>query len=184
MVTAWTPNTDAEFASLVREAATREGAQQDFQTVAILGFGADAGILAAEEIEALKKGLRRQAGRGVVIDELPAAFCSDAVGILGVVLGTKAVADTEITDQVVRWISKFLKKSYDAGRNEDWQRCLFAAGDLQLGSLLNLAIPKSPRLRMLRAACPAVKLRRATLARRPMEPYPQLVGFQHPARVA
>jgi len=136
-------NLDSEFASLVREAATREGARQDFHAVAILGFGADAGLLAAGEIEALKKGLRRQAGRGVVIDELPAAFCSDAVGVLGVVLGTKVVADTEVTDQVVKWISKFLKRSYDAERTEEWQRCLFAAVDLQLGSLLNLSIPKS-----------------------------------------
>ena len=46
-----------------------------------------------------------------MIDELPAAFCSDAVGILGVALGTKVVADTELTDQVVKWISKFLKKA-------------------------------------------------------------------------
>jgi len=134
---------DSEFASLVREATTRQGAQQDFQTVAILGFGADAGILAADETESLQKGLRRQAGRGVVIDELPAAFCSDAVGVLGVVLGTKAVGDTQISDQVVQWISKFLKKSYDAERTEEWQRCLFAAVDLQLGSLLNISIPKS-----------------------------------------
>src|SRR5438270_853625 len=36
-------NPDSEFASLVREAATREGARQDFHAVAILGFGADAG---------------------------------------------------------------------------------------------------------------------------------------------
>ena len=129
------PETDAEFASLVNEAATRQGAQQDFHTVAILGFGADAGLLAAEAIEALKKGLRRQAGRGVVIDELPAAFCSDAVGILGAVLGAKVVADSEITDQIARWASKFLKKSYEEDRTEDWQRCLFAAGDRQLGSL-------------------------------------------------
>src|SRR5438445_96859 len=35
-------NQDSEFASLVREATTREGARQDFHTVAILGFGADA----------------------------------------------------------------------------------------------------------------------------------------------
>ena len=145
-------NQDSEFASLVHEAATREGARQDFHTVAILGFGADAGILAAGEIEALKKGLRRQAGRGVVIDELPAAFCSDAVGILGVVLGTKVVADTEVTDQVVKWISKFLKRSYDAERTEEWQRCLFAAGDFQLGSLLNLSIPKSPGTADVRTA--------------------------------
>jgi hypothetical protein len=138
-------NRDSEFASLVRDAATRQGAQQDFQTVAILGFGANAGILAADETESLKKGLRRLAGRGVVIDELPAAFCSDAVGVLGVVLGTKAVGDTQITDQVVQWISKFLKRSYDADRTEEWQRCLFAAGDIQLGSLLNLPIPKIAR---------------------------------------
>lgn len=117
-----------------------------------MGFGADAGLLAAGEIESLKKGLRRQAGRGVVIDELPAAFCSDAVGVLGVVLGTKAVGDTQTTNQVVQWISKFLKKSYDAERTEEWQRCLFAAGDLQLGSPLNISIPKSPGAADVRTA--------------------------------
>jgi hypothetical protein len=144
--------TDVEFASLVHEAATREGARQDFHTVAVLGFGANAGLLAAEEIEVLKKGLQRQVGRGVVIDELPAAFCSDAVGILGVVLGTKAVAEAKLSDQVVKWISKFLKKSYDAERTEDWQRCLFAAEDRQLGNLLNLSIPKSPATADVRTA--------------------------------
>ena len=145
-------NQDSEFVSLVREAATREGARQDFHAVAILGFGADAGLLAAGEIEVLKKGLRRQAGRGVVIDELPAAFCSDAVGVLGVVLGTKAVGDTQIRDQVVQWISKFLKKSYDAERTEEWQRCLFAAVDLQLGGLLDISTPKSPGTADVRTA--------------------------------
>jgi hypothetical protein len=146
------PETGAEFASLVSEAATREGAQQAFHTVAILGFGADAGILGAEQMEALKKGLRRQAGREVVIDGLPVAFCSDAVGILGVALGTRVVADTELTDQVLKWASKFLKNSYDAERTEDWQRCLFVAGDRQLGSSLNLSLPKSPATADVRTA--------------------------------
>jgi hypothetical protein len=143
---------DGELASLVSEAATREGAQQDFHTAAILGFGAEAGLLTAEAIEALKKGLRRQSGRGVVIDELPAAFCSDAVGILGVVLGTKAVADPELTDQIVKWVSKFLKKSYDEERTEDWQRCLFATADRQLGSSLDLTILRSPATADVRTA--------------------------------
>ena len=143
---------DAEFASLVSEAATRQGAQQDFQTVAILGFGADAGILGAEQIEALKKGLRRQAGREVVIDGLPVAFCSDSVGILGVALGTKAIADTDLTDRAVKWASKFLKNSYEAERTEDWHRCLFASGDRQLGSPLNLSVPKSPATADVRTA--------------------------------
>jgi hypothetical protein len=53
---------DIEFASVVTDATARIGAQQDFQTVAILGFGAQAGILSALQTEVLKKGLRRQAG--------------------------------------------------------------------------------------------------------------------------
>jgi hypothetical protein len=142
---------DAGLDTLVPEASTREGAQQDFQTVAILGFGANAGILGTERIEVLKKGLRRQAGRGVLIDELPAAFCSDAVGVLGVALGTKAVADTDLTDHVVKWASKFLKNSHAAERTEDWHRCLFAAADFQLGGSLNLSVPKSPVVADVRA---------------------------------
>jgi hypothetical protein len=146
------PETDAEFASLVSDAATREGAQQDFQTVAILGFGADASILGAAQIEVLKKGLRRQAGREVVIDGLPVAFCSDAVGILGIAMGTKAVADADLTGRVVKWASKFLKNSYDTERAEDWQRSLFAAADQQLGSSLNLSFPKSAATADVRTA--------------------------------
>ena len=136
--------TSADFALLVSEAATRQGALQDFQTVAILGFGAHAGILGAQQLEALKRGLHRQAGREVVIDGLPVGFCSDAVGILGVALGTKTLADAELTDQVLKWTSKFLKNSFDAERTEDWHRCLLAAGDRQLGNPLNLPVPNSP----------------------------------------
>jgi hypothetical protein len=146
------PETDAEFASLVSEAATREGAQQDFQTVAILGFGADAGILSAAQIEVLKKGLLRQTGREVVIDGLPVAFCSDAVGILGIALGTKAVADADLTGRVVKWASKFLKNSYDTERSEDWQRSLFAVVRQQLGSSLNLSFPQSAATADVRTA--------------------------------
>jgi len=144
--------TDAEFVTLIGDAATREGARQDFQTVAALGFGAHAGILCAKQIEALKKGLLRLAGREVVIDELPVAFCSDAVGVLGVALGAKAVADTEVTDQVLKWTAKFLTSSYDAERTEDWNRCLFAATDRQFGSPLNLSFPKTPATADVRTA--------------------------------
>jgi len=149
------PETDPEFASLVSDAATRDGAQQDFQTVAILGFGANAGILGAPQIEVLKKGLDRQAGRQVVIDGLPVAFCSDSVGILGVAMGTKAVADADLTAQVVNWASKFLKNSYEMECAEDWQRSLFAAADQQLGSSLNLPFPKSAATADVRTALAA-----------------------------
>jgi hypothetical protein len=144
--------TNDEFALLVSEVATREGAQQDFQSVAILGFGAASDILGIAQIQSLKKGLQRQAGRQVIIDGVPVAFCSDAVGILGVALGTKAVADANITGAVVKWFSKFLKDSYDRDRTEDWQRLLFVAADRQLGNSLNLSWPKSPATADVRRA--------------------------------
>jgi hypothetical protein len=145
-------DTGGELVALVRNAATREGALQDFPTVAILGFGADAGISGPEQLQALKRGLRRQAGREVVIDGLPVAFCSDPVGILGVLLGTKAVAETELTDLVLKWTSKFLKNSYDSERTDDWQRCFFVAADRQLRSPLNLFLPKSQATADVRTA--------------------------------
>jgi hypothetical protein len=102
----------------------REGALQDFQTVAILGFAADTNLLNAMQIEVVKKGLRRQAGREHVVDGVPMAFCTDVVGILGIVLGTRAVGDVNITSQIVAWTCKFLGNSYGTDCTEDWQRCL------------------------------------------------------------
>jgi hypothetical protein len=78
---------------------------------------------------ALKKGLRRQVGREVVIDEVPAAFCSDAVGILGIVLGTKAVADPEVTSDVAKWLSKFLKNSYEGRCTVSFRQACVTAGE-------------------------------------------------------
>lgn len=80
------------------------------------------------------------------------AFCQDAVGVLGVALGVKAVADGQITSDVIRWTARFLKASYDMERAEDWHRCLFAAADHQLGSPQNLAVPPSAVVADLRTA--------------------------------
>jgi hypothetical protein len=134
---------DPEFLSVVKEAAAREGAQQHFQTVAVLGFAAESKNLSAGQLETFRKGLHRQAGREPIVDGVPMAFCVDAVGILGVAVGTKALGDVTLTGEVVRWISKFLKSTYEIERVEDWQRCLFAAADRQLGKPLHLAMPTS-----------------------------------------
>jgi hypothetical protein len=137
------PHKEADFASLANRAAAREGAEQDFQTVAVLGFAANAGVLSATRIETLRKGVIRQAGRDAVFDGVPMPFCFDAVGILGIALATKAIADVNITSQVVRWVSKFLRSSYEADRAMKWERCLFAVADRQLGKPLDLAMPRS-----------------------------------------
>ena len=146
------PDLKTEFSSLVAAAAGRKGAQQDFQTVAILGYGSEAAMLNAQQVDALKQGLRRQAGREPSVDGVPMAFCQDAVGILGIALGVKAVADDKITSEVARWATRFLKASYEMERAEDWHRCLLAAADQQLGSPEHLAVPHSAALADLRIA--------------------------------
>jgi hypothetical protein len=136
-------NQAADLVSIAAQAAKREGAGQDFQTVAILGFAADAGVLSDPELAALKKGLTRVAGRSPVVNGVPMPFCADAVGILGIALGNAVIANAEINGQVVGWAKRFLKSAYERNRAEDWQRCLFATADLKMGTPLKLSIPNS-----------------------------------------
>ena len=137
------PDRRAELASIAAEAATREGADQDFQTIAILGFAADAGLLSEPQLTALKRGLTRLAGRSPAVSGVPMAFCADAVGILGVALGTRSIRDPVIIGQVAGWATKFLRTSYENAGTDDWQRCLFAIADRQLGTALVLSVPES-----------------------------------------
>jgi hypothetical protein len=137
------PEQSAGFASIVDQAAKREGADQDFQTAALLGFAAVAGVLSASHVGALKASLHRLAGRSSVVNGVPMAFCGDAVGILGVALGTRALADTDVTAEIVEWAGRFLRASYDRGGVEDWRRCLLAVAGQHLGKPLDLEIPPS-----------------------------------------
>ena len=137
------PGKDAGFVSIVENAAVQDGAQQVFQTVAILGFAAQAGVLARTQIDAFKKGLRRHAGRQPVVEGVPMAFMSDVVGIFGMAIGARAIADAEITSELGRWSTKFLRSVYEMDRTEDWERCLLAVADRQLQSAPYLSIPDS-----------------------------------------
>jgi hypothetical protein len=90
----------------------------------------------------------------------PVAFNDSAEGSISGNSGkfwfaTMALIVLGLTDEVVKWMSKFLKKSFDAERTEDWERCLFAAGDRQLGNLLDLPIPESPSIADVRAGLAA-----------------------------
>jgi len=138
--------------SLVNEAADRVGPAQTFQTVAILGFAAEGGFLREGHREALRDGLLRQAGREAVIDTVPMAFRLDAVGILGIAMGTRAMGDTDCTREVRRWFSKFLIESYMTYGPDDWQRCVLAAADQQLGKPVDLSMPKSRAIADVRIA--------------------------------
>lgn len=122
-------------------AARRSGAQQDFQTVATHGFALDCGLLDVDTAAAMKQGLDRVAGRMPFVDEIPMAFCSDAVGILGVALGTRKLADVFITNRITTWLGSFLNRIYEMNGTEDWQRCLFHAADRILGG--QASVPES-----------------------------------------
>ncbi len=134
--------TDAPGATkIVAAAMQRSGAQQDFQTVATLGFATASGLLGVDASATLKQGLDRLAGRQPFVDEIPMAFCSDAVGILGVALGTKSLADASVSAKIVTWLSSFLKTIYHLDGTENWQRCFFQAADHALGGSIGLPSP-------------------------------------------
>ena len=107
------PADEAEAKQTAAVAVQRTGAQLDFQTVAALGFARDSAILGSEASATLQQGLERLAGRQPFVDGKPMPFCSDAVGILGVALGTKALADKGVFAKITTWLSSFLRNIYE-----------------------------------------------------------------------
>jgi hypothetical protein len=134
------PGDAAEATQTATDAMQRSGAQLDFQTVATLGFARDSGLLGPESTATLKPGLERLAGRTPIVDEIPMPFCSDAVGILGVALGTRSLVDAPVSAKIVAWLSSFLKIIYDLDGTENWQRSLFQAADHVLGGGIKLPV--------------------------------------------
>lgn len=130
-----------EAARLTFGAAQRTGAQLDFPTVAALGYARDSGVLGPEISPALRQGLERLGGRQPFVDGNPMAFCSDAVGILGVALGAKLLADNAVLGKITSWLSVFMHIIYDLGGTENWQRHFFCAADGILGGGNKLIAP-------------------------------------------
>lgn len=128
----------AEAKQIASAAAQHAGAQLDFQTVAALGFAHESGLLGAEISGTLKQGLERLAGRQPFVDGNPMPFCSDAVGILGVALGTRVLADKTLSAKIVAWMTTYLPTIYGLDGTEDWQRHLFRAADTVVGAGINL----------------------------------------------
>lgn len=129
---------ESEAKSIAAVAAQRSGAQLDFQTVAALGFARESALLAAEVSGTLKQGLERLAGRKPFVDGNPMPFCSDAVGILGVALGTRTLADKGLSAKIAVWLSGFLPTIYELEGTEDSQRLLFRAADYVLGGSIKV----------------------------------------------
>lgn len=136
-------------------AVARSGAQLDFQTVATLGFAMESGLLGPEVSGTLKEGLQRLAGRRPFVDEIPMPFCSDAVGVLGVVLGARALGDSKILSEITVWLSSFLANINDREGTENWQRWLFRAADHLLSDKIQLPVPALDQAEDVRVALAA-----------------------------
>jgi hypothetical protein len=132
------PATRAEAALVASDTVQRAGAQQDFHTVASIGLAIDSGLLDLAAAHSLRQGLKRLAGRSPFVDGTPMPFCSDAVGILAVAVGCKALDDSAISTKIAGWFTKFLKTIHDMAGTENWQRYLFHAADLLLGGSIGI----------------------------------------------
>lgn len=144
-----------EAGQIAAAAGQRTGAQLDFQTVAALGFARESGLLGPEASGTLKQGLERLAGRRPFVDDIPMGFCSDAVGILGVALGTRSLADDGLSSQIVTWLSSFLPNIHNLDGTENWQRILFQAADQVLSGRIKIPASRLSHAEDVRVALAA-----------------------------
>jgi hypothetical protein len=149
------PEDMAEIQHVVSAAAARTGAQQDFQSVAALGFALHGGLVDSAANAALKQGIERLTGRQPFVDEVPMPFCSDAVGLLGVALGARSLADASLIEKVIGWLRIFVKKMYEMEGTEDWQRCIYHATDQVFEGKVGLLPVASKEAADVRAALAA-----------------------------
>jgi hypothetical protein len=157
------PEDQGEAKQIASTAAQHSGAQLDFHTVAALGLARESGLAGPEISTTLKQGLERLAGRQPFVDGNPMPFCSDAVGILGVALGTRALADPAVTSKISTWLSSYLPTIYGLDGTEDWQRQLFRAADRVMGAGISLTAVPNGRASDVVVALAAKGIRHAGL---------------------
>jgi REase_DpnII-MboI len=128
----------ASFQEMLATAAQRIGAQQDYQTVAVLGYSLEVDLPSSAQIKVFSEGLSRLTGRQAFVDGVPMAFCSDAVAILGLSIGARRLGDEQAVNHLVLWLQTFLNKIWMLEGTEDWQRAMFAAADQVLDKKIGL----------------------------------------------
>lgn len=136
----------------VQLAVSHAGATRTYKDIAILGFAAACNPPDQTHEENLKKSLRWLAGCEPFVDGTPRGFCTDAISLLGVILGVKHTNDPIIKKVIGEWLGKFLDKSYYMRNVSDWQKCLFATIQREAELVLNLELPQTPETADVRVA--------------------------------
>jgi hypothetical protein len=137
--------------NIAEAASQRKGASRSYRDVAILGFAADAGVIESPQESALQEDLEWLAGREPFIFGIPAAFCTDSVALLGTALGARSICG-ENRDPIARWMTRFIKASYEMRGIHDWQRCLMAAAQRAARAAPDLPVPQEDSVADVRVA--------------------------------
>lgn len=130
-----------EFESICRESAQRVEASRSYLDIAILGFSADAGLAETDINKALKEGLEWQSGRSVTIDGISTGVSQDPIALLGIALGARIIANSDLMDLVSKWVGSFINEAYEMRGIENWQKCLIAAAGHLLRISPSVVIP-------------------------------------------
>lgn len=133
---AWLLRDDAPLDDLVtlsKSVTAKLTAGRSYHDIAVLGYTSSVIGLEDDQSEGLSSALQWLCGRSPEIAGDPAPFYTDAVALLGIALGAKALAG-EYPETVRKWLEGFVPKASELAAVENWQRCLFAAALHLVGS--------------------------------------------------
>lgn len=125
----------------IRSALTAAGAGRTYREVAVLGYAAHACRLDEAGMATLAAGLRWLTAREPVVSGVPMPFCTDSVGLLGVALAARALAEEGLKRSAVSWLARCLEARAGDGDGGGEDVLLvgveWAAGRAGLAGLLN-----------------------------------------------
>jgi hypothetical protein len=155
----WTSQDDASRAKLrglAESASASFSTSRSYHDLAVLGYAARMSAVEADGIGVLRAGLTWLCGRNANIDGEPAAFVTDAVALLGIAFGAKAVSD-ETGAEVLLWLQSFVPGAASLPAMEAWQKCLFSAGLAVFGAT-DVALPTDGGVADMRTALRALSI--------------------------
>lgn len=137
--------------SIACTVAKHTGGQRSYRDVAILGFAAASDGLDKAHWKSLREGLVWISGREPFLDGQLMGFCTDAIGLLGITLGARAVGDDSVEAKVSEWLNGFIGESFES-RLSDWKRCLLCTVYWLGCSGFHFPLPDSSHLADVRVA--------------------------------
>ncbi len=126
--------------------------EKNYRYASALGFMVHNGDSGEDERQRLTTSLQWLAGREPFVDGTPMAFCTDAVALLGLALGAKALANQTLLTLIAEWMSSFLPRCSQLMGIHDWQRCVFTAALHTVGSDNVLPLPSAAGVADVRVA--------------------------------